>query len=67
MAKGRARAATTAWGGANPGSPKNPNPGRLGQGPKVPLLFSLMGFFSEKGPLDVFPIFNYLININSFN
>jgi hypothetical protein len=23
-----------------------------------------MGFFPEEGPLDIFPIFNYLININ---
>jgi hypothetical protein len=66
-AKGRARAAATAWGGARPAGPQNPNPGLLEPGPKVSPLFSLMGFFFEKGPLVVFPIFNYLININSFN
>jgi hypothetical protein len=37
-----------------------------GQGPRHPLLPSLDGFFLKIG-IRGFPIFNYLININSFD
>jgi hypothetical protein len=63
----RSRAATAGWGGAK-SAPQNPSPGwprpRAQDAPSLPFLDGLL---SRIRPIRFFPIFNYLININSFN
>jgi hypothetical protein len=55
------------WGGADQAGPKTLTLAGHGQGLRRPLLPSLDGLLSKNTPIRCFPIFNYLISINSFN